>query len=1706
MQKLIFFICFIQTVWLNGQSNTVALPSDGTAAQSLAPQGGFRYQRGFYLINPKEMKSSGLVMNDTINCIGFTIGAAQNDTTKGKFKVYLQNTTDSVSRVDTNWTTITGILNNSFTATGLFAGSYEWQVKTNCSEFSSPNQFTNDNFGPCQPPTHLLTSNITSSGATLNWTAPAIGAVKYYVEFKRPEDVSWNRDSTTMTFYILSGLLENKGYQWRVKTKCTTDSSGYSNQEFTTENTDECDEPSSLMTLSTTDTVAKLKWAGVAGADYYTVRFRRMGTVNWQSAISFTDSVTINFGLDAGTAYQWQVASNCGMDSVGTFIQGTNFMTTGLAVCYAPEYLYADSISSSAVKLTWDPVSGASSYEIRYRAKDIISWNNATSPMTLVHNDSISIPDTTGPYYVPFKGAGIVDFLYSGNGIYVAWEYQRAVGALSSRNSSLTTASNSSLKGSYGQDSIKYILSFISRGDSSVSSLDTILNVSDLRPETRLCSPALKDSVEVLAVYALGKNAPRYTSHPVSAVIRNYSGSSQSYPVTMTVKDQNSNMVRYSTTQNIAVGPDTIGLIEFTGWTPALLEVDSIIISVPDQLNENVLNNNRNHYLQMVTRSIVSYEDGSNSITQAGTDTASGLTLSRHLMDGCGKINAVQVFLSQSAKGHPVYAIALDSNRVILAQSPPFTPDSTQVNQYHTFYFTNPRLLKDEKYYIGLAQTASPTGYFPVGVQWEGVQIRDSAYFRGRINGDSIWHHPYPGRLMIRAEIVPGVAVPAITGDLFLCTGTTDTLVASSILARYADSVITYSSQYSEEQYSAREALGTPNVYPAYGSNTSAWLSASDTGREYLVLRFSNPDSVNFVDVFETFNPGALDSIYLKDDGTGLFHLVWSGNAAPAPPMARRNRITFPLTPYKVSAVRLAFNMDTVQGYSSVDAVCIGRITTPGTFSSMVWTGGGTVTGLNGDTLLVSAPGGYKLTTVDATGCMEMDSVTVITPVAVIPVITVTGPTTFCPGDSVKLKSSLTGGNTWSNGATTDSIFVKAAGFYTVSHDDGSGCVITPSLPVSITLYTPPVVTITGDTVICPNDFITLKASLGFSTYLWSTSAATDSINVFVPGQYRVTVTDVNGCKGSDTVITTAGVYPVATITGTLLFCPGDSTTLDAGAGFTSYLWSTGATSDTIVVTTAGSFSVTVTNADGCEASTGQTTSLHTSPNAVISGNDGFCPMDSVQLMASGGISYLWSTGSNAQAIQLNMTGNYILTVTDGNGCQDTATKTIIQFTPPVPFISGTLSFCAGGSVTALTAPIGYNSYLWSTGETSSSILVDTVGTYGVTVTDANGCMGSANATVTQEGGVPEVPGPISGNITGMCNTISPAVYSVAPVPNSTCYVWTVPEGATIVDGFMKDSNVFFETIKVVFDNSFVGGYIEVAAHNDCGLSPSFNGSRLYVTAAPGSVPGAISGQKAGVCKQVATPYSISPITGALSYYWAVPLGAMIVSGQGTPSIMVSFASSFHTGDICVQYSTLCGTSPFECISVQPIPETGSPITGPSVACAFNLNTVYSVPLSAGTVEYQWSVPTGASIVSGQGTNSIQVNFGNISGLVTVKASNNCGDGLFQFLLVNITNCNRIPPLPDQTNRKKQPGFQVSLFPNPSNGLVTLNLQTEVNPAEEHLTLSVYDPLNRLIYSSMVSNSSELKQTLDFRHFTKGVYFLQVKNKSQNYTTKILLH
>ena len=190
--------------------------------------------------------------------------------------------------------------------------------------------------------------------------------------------------------------------------------------------------------------------------------------------------------------------------------------------------------------------------------------------------------------------------------------------------------------------------------------------------------------------------------------------------------------------------------------------------------------------------------------------------------------------------------------------------------------------------------------------------------------------------------------------------------------------------------------------------------------------------------------------------------------------------------------------------------------------------------------------------------------------------------------------------------------------------------------------------------------------------------------------------------------------------------------------GYTySYLWSTGATTQCITLSTAGTRTVTVTDQYGCSSSCNKTLTVNATPTCSITGGN-FCYGYTTQLCGATNSSYLWSTGSTTQCVTVSTGGTYTITVSDGNGCTSSCSKTVIAYTPPTCSITGNFFYCQGGS-TQICSPAGLAGYLWSTGATTQCITT-TQGIYTITVTDANGCTSSCSASVTERPNPVELP------------------------------------------------------------------------------------------------------------------------------------------------------------------------------------------------------------------------------------------------------------------------------------------------------------------------------------------------------------------------------
>lgn len=292
----------------------------------------------------------------------------------------------------------------------------------------------------------------------------------------------------------------------------------------------------------------------------------------------------------------------------------------------------------------------------------------------------------------------------------------------------------------------------------------------------------------------------------------------------------------------------------------------------------------------------------------------------------------------------------------------------------------------------------------------------------------------------------------------------------------------------------------------------------------------------------------------------------------------------------------------------------------------------------------------------------------------------------------------------------------------------------------SVEVYSIPNPNIGEDTLICGQTPITLDAGAGYQSYDWGVNGQTQTITVNTQGTYIVAVTDTNNCIGRDTVLVDLGtaVNPTVTFNGSNSVCDGDTLVLDAGTGYASYQWSDGTTvTQTLDVTQAGTYTVTVTNNSGCS---GSSVPLVINglpapqPNIQANGPTTLCEGDVLILIADIGYAdYQWSNAESGQYITPDVTGSYSVTVTDGNGCEGTsaAINVTVNPAPDVQITAnGPLEFCDGESVT-LDAGSGYVTYEWCDNSSGQTITIDSEMECDVTVTDNNGCAGTASVSTT---------------------------------------------------------------------------------------------------------------------------------------------------------------------------------------------------------------------------------------------------------------------------------------------------------------------------------------------------------------------------------------
>jgi hypothetical protein len=368
--------------------------------------------------------------------------------------------------------------------------------------------------------------------------------------------------------------------------------------------------------------------------------------------------------------------------------------------------------------------------------------------------------------------------------------------------------------------------------------------------------------------------------------------------------------------------------------------------------------------------------------------------------------------------------------------------------------------------------------------------------------------------------------------------------------------------------------------------------------------------------------------------------------------------------------------------------------------------------------------------------------------------------------------------------------------------------------------------------------------------------------------------------------------------------------------------------------------------------------------------------------------------------------------------------------------ISGPTSVCqyigTNQEVTySIAAVANASSYTWTlpanvtlvSGQGTTTIVVKFGGSYvssNFKVKSVSNCYTSSDRQLLVAGATYAAPGAITGptNACFYVNNDAAATYTIRKVPNAPSYIWTVPAGVTII-ARPGGTGANDTAITVTFNSNFVFGSRILVQTTGCGTSSA---TGLTITGTLLSVPNVITGPT-NVCQFVVSSsnpngnlatYTIRKVSGASFYSWIAPNNATIISHPGGTGVNdtiveVKFADVFQTGSIGVKAGNSCGSSATRNLSISKLNvATPSDIdvqvlsSCPSRVYKYTLATM---PIQALSV--LWTVPDGATIVSGQGTTSITVSYppSAVSGFVTAQGINNCPSGSIRIRQIKLQRC-----------------------------------------------------------------------------------------------------
>lgn len=650
------------------------------------------------------------------------------------------------------------------------------------------------------------------------------------------------------------------------------------------------------------------------------------------------------------------------------------------------------------------------------------------------------------------------------------------------------------------------------------------------------------------------------------------------------------------------------------------------------------------------------------------------------------------------------------------------------------------------------------------------------------------------------------------------------------------------------------------------------------------------------------------------------------------------------------------FPNPTVTAVANPTAICAGKSTTltAGGGATYTWNPGN----LTGTTVSVSpaATTIYTVTGSSVNGCTRTQ--TVLVTVNPLPVVVPGSNSPVCLGGNINLSVGAATSYTWSGpnsfssnlqNPTISNATTAMGGIYTVSVTNSTGCV--KSNTVNVVINPLPTINPTNTGPYCVGATISLTTAAA-TTYTWTGPSAFSS-NLQNPtignaqlvhaGIYSVSVTNAGGCISSGTTNVVVNSLPVPVAGNGGPYCPGNTIQLNVGA-FTSYTWSgpasfasniQNASISSASVANSGTYTVSVTNANGCINTTTTNVVVNPSPVPVIGSNSPVCLNANISLNAAGGTSYAWN-GPNSfnSALQnpiingattLNA-GVYSLTVTS-LGCSSTATVNVTVLTPTTS-ASNTGAYCAGATIQLNTpaantftwsGPLGFSSNLQNPSIPASTTGMS--GTYSVIVS-----VGSCTANASTNVVVNALPTPTAQSNSPVCQQ-----GSINLIGNGgTTYTWTGPGGFS-----SNQQNPVIPNCGLTNSGT---NTLTVTDANGCTNSATVN---VVVNPLP-----VIVVNNPTVCVNQAINFSAN---GGATYSWSGPLG--YTSNIQNP--VINNATLPMGGAYSVTVTTAAGCSSVAVSNAQVLALPNAQILSNSPVCAGNTLNL----MGSGGISYNWSGP-----------------------------------------------------------------------------------------------------------------------------------------------------